>query len=109
MEEDTSKLRVNLLKTEKQLKELQMKDSRKDSDILLKQLQMKSQEANAYQTELANQRSENSKLRDKIKELMSRGRTSSTGDSSELLRVQQEKDTLLKTMDNLKQQFKHSL
>lgn len=38
MEEDTSKLRVNLLKTEKQLKELQMKDSRKDSDILLKQL-----------------------------------------------------------------------
>ena len=48
LEEDVTKLRSNLSRAEKLLKEVQLKDSRKESDIYLKQLQLKSQEAAAY-------------------------------------------------------------
>jgi hypothetical protein len=36
LEEDAQKLRINLARAEKQLKEVQMKESRKDSDLLMK-------------------------------------------------------------------------
>lgn len=37
---------------------------------------LKGKEAEAYQKEVTNQKSENAKLRERIKELMARGRTS---------------------------------
>lgn len=45
----------------------------------MKQLQLKNQEASAYQAELSNQKLENNKLRDKIKELMSRNKNGAAG------------------------------
>lgn len=52
LEEDVAKLRANLSRAERLLKEAQMKESRQNSDILAKQLQLKTQEAGAYQQEL---------------------------------------------------------
>lgn len=74
LEEDVSKMRYDLNRAEKALKEVQLKESRKDQDVIMKQLQLKSQEALAYQNELNHQKQENAKLREKIKEMMSRGR-----------------------------------
>ena len=117
-EDDVLKLRLKLEKTEKLLKEVQMKESRKDSDLLSKQLTLKSQEAQAYQSELQHQKSENGKLRDKIKDLMARGRPGSSASFSsnsapasddQLTAALREKDDLHRTLDTLKHQFTQSL
>ena len=95
-----------------------MKESRKDSDLLSKQLTLKSQEAQAYQSELQHQKSENGKLRDKIKDLMARGRPGSSASFSsnsapasddQLTAALREKDDLHRTLDTLKHQFTQSL
>eukprot|EP00347_Sterkiella_histriomuscorum_P023834 403333226 len=79
LEEENNQIKQSLLKTEKNLRELQMRESRKDSDLIQKQLQLKTQEAQAYQNELSNQKNENLKLREKLKEAMSRQRTQNSG------------------------------
>jgi predicted flavoprotein YhiN len=52
LEEDVGKLRITLNKTERLLKEVQLKESRKDSDIIMKQLLLKQQEIEAYKAEV---------------------------------------------------------
>lgn len=56
-----------------------MRESRKDADLIQKQLQLKTQEAQAYQNELNNQKQENLKLRERLKEAMSRNRANNSG------------------------------
>ncbi len=98
-----------------------MKESRKDSDIIQKQLALKNQEAQAYQTELNHQKIENAKLREKIKELMSRARLNSGSqvfssqngseivNDQQLKQAQREKEELARSLEQMKLQFNHYL
>ena len=52
LEEDVSKLRASLARAEKVAKDAQLKDSRRDTEVLARQLHLKTQEAAAYQEEL---------------------------------------------------------
>lgn len=52
LEEDVHKLRLSLARAEKVAKDAQLKDSRRDTEVLARQLQLKTQEAAAYQEEL---------------------------------------------------------
>jgi chromosome segregation ATPase len=83
-------------------------------------LALKTQEAQAYHSELQHQKSDNAKLRDKIKELMSRGRPSSSASFSsnsadnthlteQLHTAMREKEELSRTLEHLKSQFSSSL
>lgn len=48
LEEENQQIKLSLARIEKALKDLQIKESRKDSDLLSKQLELKSKEADAY-------------------------------------------------------------
>ena len=88
-----------------------MKESRKDSDIIQKQLALKNKEAQAYQDELNHQKTEIAKLREKIKELMSRARLNSGSQAlssqngseivndQQLKQAQREKEELARSLE----------
>ncbi len=48
LEDEVQHLRVAFAKAEKQLRESQLRDSRRDTDLLSRQLDLKTKEANAY-------------------------------------------------------------
>jgi hypothetical protein len=49
-----------------------MKESSRDSNLLEKELTQKRKQSDMYQRELANQKFENQKLREKVRELLSK-------------------------------------
>ena len=77
MAEENDTLKERVAQLEQQLKETQMREVRReDTESLQKQLQIKTKEVEVYQKEAANQRLQNSKLREKMKELVARKSTS---------------------------------
>ena len=71
--EENAELKKRLEVTEKKLKEQQMKVAKKErSGVLTQQLQLKEKEISAYQKEVQNQKAENLKLRERMKELVQR-------------------------------------
>ena len=73
MAEENDTLKERVAQLEQQLKETQMREVRReDTESLQKQLQIKTKEVEVYQKEAANQRLQNSKLREKMKELVAR-------------------------------------
>ncbi|CDW80788.1 ribosomal protein s20 [Stylonychia lemnae] len=90
LEEENQHMKVSLSKAEKSLREAQLRESRRDTDVLQKQLQLKAQEIQAYQNEVHNQKLENQKLREKLKDSMTRNRGGAGGSGSSLSHVSEE-------------------
>ena len=56
------------------VKELSIREQRNESELFQRQLQLKIKENEAYLKEIANQKNENAKLREKLKEMMTRNK-----------------------------------
>lgn len=72
MEEELSSTTKKLSKAEKTLKQVQLREQQKDSTLLEKQLSLKSEETEVFQKQLQVQKQENQKLREKVKELLTK-------------------------------------
>lgn len=69
-------MKQSIARVEKALKDLQIRESRKDNDMLTKQLDLKSKEVDAYLAEIQHQKQENVKLRERLREIMARSKGS---------------------------------
>ena len=94
MEEELSSTNKKLVKAEKQLKQVQLREQQKDSSLLEKQLSIKNEESDVFQKQLQVQKAENQKLREKVKDLLSKqgGQGSEQVDKMQLMKIEQELD-----------------
>ena len=54
------------------MKQTQMRAQKSDKSLVEQQLQLKTEEAEVFQSQLSNQKQENQKLREKVKELLTK-------------------------------------
>ena len=94
MEEELSSTNKKLAKAEKQLKQVQLREQQKDSSLLEKQLSIKNEESDVFQKQLQVQKAENQKLREKVKDLLSKQgiQGSEQVDKMQLMKIEQELD-----------------
>ena len=70
IEEELASTKKKLTKSEKNLKMVQMREQKNDSSLIEKQLTLKSKEVEVFQQDLQNQKNENQKLREKVRDLL---------------------------------------
>ena len=72
MEEELTQTQKKCAKAEKALKQTLLREHHKDHSLLEKNLAIKTKEADVFHKELTNQKAENHKLRERVRDLLSK-------------------------------------